>query len=117
MIGKTLQLILEEKETNVNELAKKIDVSPQTLYSIIKRDNMKADIDVLLKICVELGVNIERFYGDYYETYFGHNEKADPDGILEKYYALDESDRAEVRGFIQCKMTDEKYQQKKQNLA
>ncbi|MDR1003259.1 MAG: helix-turn-helix transcriptional regulator [Oscillospiraceae bacterium] len=65
MIGKTLQEILDEKNMNVNELARTINVSNQTLYSIIKRDNMKIDFDVLLKICAALNVNVERFYSDY----------------------------------------------------
>lgn len=65
MIGSTLQAVLNEKKTNVNELAKAIDVSPQTLYSIIKRDNMKIDFEILLKICEALDVPAERFYNDY----------------------------------------------------
>ena len=65
MIGKTLDRILKEKGTNVNELAKNIGVSNQTLYSIIKRDNMKIDFELLLKICNELNVNVEKFYDDY----------------------------------------------------
>lgn len=56
MIGTTLQQLITEKGTNVNELAKKIKISPQTLYSIIKRDNMKIDFDVLLRICDALGL-------------------------------------------------------------
>ena len=65
MIGKTLQQILKEKNTNPNELAKKTNISNQTIYSIIKRDNMKIDFEVLLKICSALDVDIERFYSDY----------------------------------------------------
>ena len=61
-IGTDLQELINIKCTNVNELAKKINVSPQTLYSIIKRDNMKVDFDVLLKICDELKVDVEYFY-------------------------------------------------------
>lgn len=68
MIGKTLDKILKEKGTNVNELAKNIGVSNQTLYSIIKRDNMKIDFELLLKICNELSVNVERFYDDYIDS-------------------------------------------------
>jgi DNA-binding Xre family transcriptional regulator len=68
MIGKTLDRILKEKGTNVNELAKNIGVSNQTLYSIIKRDNMKIDFELLLKICNELNVNIEKFYDDYIDS-------------------------------------------------
>lgn len=61
MIGKTLEKVLKENGTNVNELAKKINVSNQTLYSIIKRDNMKIDFELLLKICNALNVNVKRF--------------------------------------------------------
>lgn len=68
MIGKTLDRILKEKGTNVNELAKNIGVSNQTLYSIIKRDNMKIDFELLLKICSELNVNVEKFYDDYIDS-------------------------------------------------
>lgn len=68
MIGKTLQNLLDEKGINVNELSKMIDVSNQTLYSIIKRDNMKIDFEVLLKICKALNVSVEYFYSDYTNT-------------------------------------------------
>lgn len=65
VIGKTLQRMLKEKGMNPNELAKRINVSNQTLYSIIKRDNMKIDFEVLLKICDALDVSVECFYKDY----------------------------------------------------
>ena len=68
MIGKTLQNILNEKGINVNELSNMINVSNQTLYSIIKRDNMKIDFEILLKICDALNVNVERFYAEYYHA-------------------------------------------------
>lgn len=64
-IGKTLSDILDEKNRNPNELADKIGESPSTIYSIIRRDNMKVDIAVLAKICFELGVDMERFYIEY----------------------------------------------------
>lgn len=46
---------------NVSELARRTDVSAQTLYSIIRRDNMKVDFDLLLRICDVLNVPIEAF--------------------------------------------------------
>ena len=64
-IGKTLSDILDEKSRNPNELADKIGESPSTIYSIIRRDNMKVDIAVLAKICSELDVDMERFYIEY----------------------------------------------------
>lgn len=61
-IGSTIQELLTLRGTNVNELAKQINISPQTLYSIIRRDNMKVDIDVLARISECLHVNMEYFY-------------------------------------------------------
>lgn len=64
-IGKTLLEVLNEKGSNPNELADKIGVNPSTIYSIIRRDNMKVDISVLAQICQTLGVDMDRFYSEY----------------------------------------------------
>lgn len=63
-IGSKLQKLLDANNTNANELAKKIEVSPQTIYSMIKRDSKKADIEVLLKIAEVFGVTAEYFVND-----------------------------------------------------
>ena len=67
-IGAKLELLLQEHHMNANELAKKIDVAPTTIYSMIKRDSRKADIEVLLKISKELGVTTEYFCDDEFLT-------------------------------------------------
>lgn len=64
-IGAKLSEILKIQQSNPNELAEKIGVAPSTIYSIIKRDNMKVDISVLAKICKELNVKMEVFYNEY----------------------------------------------------
>ena len=48
MIGTTLKNLLDEREIKVNEFARQIKVPAQTLYSIIRRDNMKIDFELLL---------------------------------------------------------------------
>lgn len=63
-IGSKLSKLLDANNTNANELANKIGVSPQTIYSIIKRDSKKADIEVLLKIADTFGVTVEYFVYD-----------------------------------------------------
>lgn len=63
-IGSKLSKLLEANNTNANELANKIGVSPQTIYSMIKRDSKKADIEVLLKIADIFGVDAEYFVYD-----------------------------------------------------
>lgn len=64
-IGKKLFEILEQKGVNPNELAESTGISSSTIYSIIKRDNSKIDIQALLKICKALNVKAEVFYEEY----------------------------------------------------
>mgnify|MGYP000119703737 CR=1 FL=1 len=59
MIGTTLKNLLDEREIKVNEFARQIKVPAQTLYSIIRRDNMKIDFALLLRICDALHVPLE----------------------------------------------------------
>ena len=59
-IGDKLQQLISQKNTNVNELSVQAKVSPSTLYSIIKRNNTKVDIDILIRISNILGVNNEK---------------------------------------------------------
>lgn len=63
-IGSKLSRLMDTQKTNANELARKINVSPQTIYSIIKRDSRKADIEVLLKIADAFGVTAEYFVNE-----------------------------------------------------
>ena len=61
-IGYILDELLKYKNINVNELARRTSISPSTLYSIIRRDNMKVDLDILMKIARELKVSVDYFY-------------------------------------------------------
>lgn len=94
-IGSKLAVLLDQKETNPNELAKKVGVSPQTIYSIIKRDSKKADIDVLLKIADILGVSVEYFIDDPDSSVSAQlkNFSATDIRFLETYHSLDERGR------------------------
>lgn len=60
-IGDKLKQIMNERDTNANELAKKAGVSPQTIYSTIARNSSKIEIDTLIKLSKALGVNPEYF--------------------------------------------------------
>lgn len=60
-IGNKLNDLLNERKITVTDLARKIDIAPSTIYSIIQRNNKKVDIDVLIKISKILGVNVEYF--------------------------------------------------------
>ena len=63
-IGDKLNILLEKRNRNINELAMSINVSPQTLYSIAKRNNTKVDLDILQKIADELSVTLDYFCTD-----------------------------------------------------
>ncbi|MGE4354798.1 MAG: helix-turn-helix domain-containing protein [Oscillospiraceae bacterium] len=90
MIGTKLKAILDERNVNVNELSRRIGVSAQTLYSIIKRDTNKIDFDVLLKICTELDTPVEIFYGSIRPPELPDIEELN---LLRKYRELDEHGR------------------------
>lgn len=63
-IGLKLESLMREKGTNANELAQKLGIAPTTIYSMIRRDSKKVDIEVLMKISRELGVEPEYFCDD-----------------------------------------------------
>jgi len=63
-IGRKLQALIDEKDTNPNAVAVATGVNSQTIYSIIKRDSTKADIGELCKIANFLGADLNYFYDD-----------------------------------------------------
>lgn len=63
-IGSKLTKLMKEQNTNANELAQKSGVPAQTIYSLIRRDASKVDIDSLIKIARATGVTAEYFCSD-----------------------------------------------------
>ena len=66
-IGSKLTKLMKEQDTNANELASKAGVPPTTIYSLIRRDSNRVDIDSLIKIARALGVTAEYFCNEEYE--------------------------------------------------
>ena len=58
-IGNRLKQLLDERGMTVKDFAQQIDVPPTTLYSFIKRDGQDIKMDLLMKICCGLGVNLD----------------------------------------------------------
>ncbi|MBP3567964.1 MAG: helix-turn-helix transcriptional regulator [Lachnospiraceae bacterium] len=63
-IGVKLSRLMKERNTNANELALKANVPAQTIYSLIRRDATKVDIDSLIRIARALDVTAEYFCSD-----------------------------------------------------
>ena len=85
-IGKKLSEILEQKNSNPNELSELSGIPSSTIYSIIKRDNSKVDIQVLLKICNVLNIKADVFYQEYMSeepNHFSEKKESPPDNMWE----------------------------------
>lgn len=67
-IGRKLTDLMKKRNTNANELAALTGVPAQTIYSLIRRDANKVDIDSLIRIARALGVTAD---------YFGNDESSD----------------------------------------
>ena len=62
-LGDKLKQILIERNITVKDFATQIGVPPTTLYSFIKRDSETGKLDLLVRICIGLNMNIEDFIG------------------------------------------------------
>jgi len=91
MRGSMLKEVLSQHGMKVNELAHRIGVSPQTLYSIVNRDNQKVDFDLMVRICAELGVPVERFCEDIRPPRLPNMREWD---MISRYRRLDESGKS-----------------------
>lgn len=90
MIGSVLKGLLAQRGMSVSELSRRAGVPSQTLYSLIKRDSMKADFDVLLKVSRALEVPVSEFYGG---TEPSEHLSAEERGLVSRYRRLDEHGR------------------------
>lgn len=98
-IGKRLDDLINLRNENVNSIATQIGVSPQTIYSIIKRDNMKVDFDVLMKLAKRLDVSVEYFYESSSNLNANQTIRSS-DPYIEKYRQLSEKNKQAVNGVI-----------------
>ena len=64
-IGSKLDILITSRGRKVNDVARAANVPASTVYSIIKRDNTKADLEDLQRLAKELGVTLEYFVDGY----------------------------------------------------
>ncbi len=109
-IGFILNNIINESSYNINELSSKVGVNPQTLYSIIRRDNMKADLELLVKICDVLEVDVNVFYQHYLQNKKSVVSLSDEEQeMINDFRELNDIGKNKSREYIKDLATNEKY--------
>lgn len=69
-VGSKLAKIISDKGMTQKEVADKAGIKPQTLNKIIVRDSARADIQIFIKICKVLDVDISIFAEDALEEFY-----------------------------------------------
>lgn len=98
-IGTKLKALIDYRETNVNKLAKQTNVSPQTIYGIIKRDNTKVDINILQALSDELNVTL-----DYFATGKTDETSIEEEEIISLYKKLDAHGRRAIQALMEVEI-------------
>lgn len=98
-IGKRLNELIIQRDTNVNRVAKAAGVSPQTIYGIIKRDNTKVDINILMALANELNVTLDYFSGGPLDAV-----ELDVDTFVARYRRLDAHGKKMVQSIIDLEL-------------
>lgn len=75
-VGTKLGQIIKEKGLTQKEVAEKAGITPQTINAIIRRDSARADIQIMLKICKALDINIDIFADDALEEFYQDHPNA-----------------------------------------
>ena len=94
-IGKRLEELINYRNTNVNRVAREAGISPQTIYGIIKRDNTKVDINILMALAKELNVTLDFFSGGPLNIY-----EVDVETFVSRYRQLDAHGKKVVQSLI-----------------
>lgn len=103
-IGEKLERLLKLRSRNVNDLSAATNISPSTLYSIIRRNNMKVDLSILQSIADELCVTL-----DYFAERSQDYQSKDEYELLQNYRGLNELGKSKVNEQIEDLLSIEKY--------
>lgn len=110
-IGSILSALIEKKGLNVNKVAQEASISPQTLYSMIRRDSMKVDIEVLIRVCRVLDIPVEYVYNKYKGEEDVEQPLFSPQEIdlIMSYRELDSLDREILDRYIRMTPTQRRF--------
>ena len=113
MFGKRLKELRKSNNFSMDQL---IDIYNERFDGKMNKSTLSRYENGIQDPIYTVVVNLAKLFEVSVDYMTCTDEYCDPDNILNKYYALDNEDRIEVRGIIKYKLTDKKYQ-KKENLA
>ena len=90
-----MEELINYRNTNVNRVAREAGISPQTIYGIIKRDNTKVDINILMALAKELNVTLDFFSGGPLNV-----DEVDVETFVSRYRQLDAHGKKVVQSLI-----------------
>lgn len=99
-----LKELIKKEYKSVRAFSKTADIPYSTIDNIFKRGIQGVSIQVVLKICNILNIDVEKIFDD--KLILKH-ENMD-DGIL-LYSLLDDSDRSEIMGEMKQMLKSDKY--------
>lgn len=67
-LGEKLNLIIKQKGMTINQVAVEANIPPSSLYSIIRRNSTKVEIDSFIRICNILDCKPEDFSEEILEA-------------------------------------------------
>lgn len=114
--GKLLKEKMQLRNIKQSELSTALGIPKTTLSSMINRDNMKVDIEMLLKICDYLECDPEDFYKDYYnhKNLKSNFLTAEESTLLNMFRAIDNYGKNTVS--LVCKSEYERCQSQKKDM-
>lgn len=101
-----LKTVIKEKYGSVRAFAQSINMPYSTIDNIFKRGIMGVSIQVVLKICSELNIDVEKIQDD--ELVEKKSFSISDEGH-ELYNQLDSYDKAEIRGEMKQMLKASKY--------
>lgn len=111
--GKLLKEKMQMRNIKQSELSAALGIPKTTLSSMINRDNMKVDIEILLKICDYLECDPEDFYQDYVKSKKNPPPENKWEALEKQLNALSDVEIIQLEEYVEFLLW--KRQQKKQS--
>lgn len=103
-----LKKTIKDRYGSVRAFSQAINTPYSTIDNIFKRGVMGVSVQVVLKICAELNIDVEKIQEDRLVT---KTPAFSSDAGHLMYEKLDETDKAEIRGEIKHMLKSNKYTQ------